>query len=132
MDAAVLKAYGLPPGLEQQMLAIFDDVQLPGVGCHFTSYPQVPTSVTLPFHLRLLLPRFHELVDQRLAGKISRKQQAELNKIESGFDAYELASPEHAAFRARMNELDREHAKASAKLDEIEAKLLKRAGGGGA
>lgn len=132
MDAAVLQAYALPPGLEQQMLRIFDDIERPGVGCKFTSYPQVPTTVTLPFHLRLLLPRFHDLVDLRLANRINRKQQAELTEIEESFNAYESKSPRHDAFRAWMNELDREHAKSMAKLQEIEATLLKRAGGGGA
>lgn len=131
MDAAVLKAYGLPPSLEQQMLAIFDDVDRPGVGCRFTSYPQVPTSVHLPFHLRLLLPRFHELVDLRLAGTIKRQQAVELAEIEERFDAYEQESPNDTAFQAWMNELDQRHARAASKLDTIEATLRKRAAGGG-
>lgn len=131
MDAAVLKAYALPPGLEQKMLAIFDDVERPGVGCSFASYPQVPTTVSLPFHLRLLLPRFHELVDLRLAGKIKRQQLAELEEIESRFDAYEETSPIDASFRTWMQELDQRHTKTASKLDAIEAKLQKRASGGG-
>ena len=132
MDAAVLKAYALPPALEQQMLAIFTDVERPGVGCKFTSYPQVPTTVHLPFHLRLLLPRFHDLVDLRLSGKIKQRQLAELKEIEDRFDAYEQESPNDAAFQAWMKELDQRHAKVASKLDAIEAKLRKRAGGGGA
>jgi hypothetical protein len=131
LDAAVLEAYALPPGLEQQLLAIFDDIERPGVGCRFTSYPKVPTTVTLPFHLRLLLPRFHELVDLRLAGKIKRQQLAELEEIENRFDAYEEASPIDASFQTWMRELDQRHTKNRSKLDAIEAKLLKRAGGGG-
>ena len=131
MDAAVLKAYALPPRLEQKMLAIFNDVERPGVGCRFTSYPQVPTTVTLPFHLRLLLPRFHELVDLRLAGKIKGRQLAELKAIESRFDAYEEASPIDASFQTWMQELDQRYTRTASKLDAIEAKLQARAGGGG-
>jgi hypothetical protein len=132
MDATVLKAYALPPGLEQKMLSIFDDVDRPGVGCKFTSYPQVPTTVHLPFHLRLLLPRFHQLVDLRLAGKVNRQQLAELKEIEDRFDSYEQEFPTDAAFQAWMKELDQRHAQAASKLDAIEAKFRKRAGGGGA
>lgn len=131
MDAAVLKAYALPPALEQKMLAIFNDEKRPGVGCNFTSYPQVPTTVTLPFHLRLLLPRFHELVDLRLAGKIKRQQLTELEAIESRFDAYEEASPIDVSFRTWMKELDQRYTRTASKLDAIEAKLQERACGGG-
>lgn len=130
MDAAVLKAYALPPALEQRLLSIFNDVERPGVGCRFTSYPQAPTSVHLPFHLRLLLPRFHELVDLRLAGRIKPQQQEELADIEGRFDAYEQESPNDAAFGSWMKELDQRHAKAASKLDAIEAKFRKRAAGG--
>lgn len=129
MDAAVLRAYGLPPSLEQRMLAIFEDVERPGVGCRFTSYPRVPTSVHLPLHLRLLLPRFHELVPLRLAGKIDSQQEAELKVIENSFDDYEQESPNNAAFQNWLNQLDRGHAKVRSQLDAIEAAVKKSVGG---
>jgi hypothetical protein len=132
MDAAVLRAYGLPPSLEQQLLAIFNDIDRPGVGCHFTSYPQVPTSVHLPFHVRLLLPRFHELVALCLAGKIKRQQQKELSDIEGLFDEYERETPNNPEFQAWMTKLDQRHDKIRSELDIIEAAIKKRRGGGGA
>ncbi len=39
LDAAVLRLYDLPQSLERQLLAIFDDVERPGVGCSFRGYP---------------------------------------------------------------------------------------------
>lgn len=39
LDAAVLRLYDLPPALERQLLAIFDGVDRPGVGCTFRGYP---------------------------------------------------------------------------------------------
>lgn len=39
LDAAVLRLYDLPIALERQLLAIFDDVERPGVGCTFRGYP---------------------------------------------------------------------------------------------
>jgi hypothetical protein len=39
LDAAVLRLYDLPPSLERQLLAIFDGVERPGVGCAFRGYP---------------------------------------------------------------------------------------------
>jgi N-6 DNA Methylase len=132
MDAAVLRAYSLPPALEQQMLAIFEDVERPGVGCDFRSYAQASTAVHLPLHLRLALPRFHELASLRLAGKIKRRQQAELNAIEDSFDSYERESPGNLAFQSWLGQFDKHHADASARLDSIEARINGSAGGGGA
>jgi hypothetical protein len=40
LDAAVLRLYDLPPDLERQLLAIFDQVERPGVGCTFLGYPR--------------------------------------------------------------------------------------------
>jgi hypothetical protein len=39
LDAAVLRLYDLPPHLERELLAIFDGVDRPGVGCTFRGYP---------------------------------------------------------------------------------------------
>ncbi|HZK81203.1 MAG TPA: hypothetical protein VFC46_09060, partial [Humisphaera sp.] len=123
MDAAVLKAYALPPDLEQQLLSIFDDVERPDVGCKFTSYPKVSGAANMPFHLRMLMPRVHELTDLRLAGAINRKQQAELDAINAKFDEFERTSPSAVAFEAWMADLSRQRSKAMSKLDEIEASV---------
>lgn len=126
MDAAVLKAYALPPGLEQKMLAIFDDIERPGVGCRFTSYPKVPTTVHLPFHLRIFLPRFHELSALRRAGKIKRDQRAELEQIKARFDAYEREHSPSSGYRNWLRQLDQEHESAMAELLAMKATIAKR------
>jgi len=131
MDAAVLRAYGLKPALEQQLLALFEDVERVGVSCPFTSYPRVPTSVHLPFHLRIQLPRFHELSSLRLAGKITSQQAAELRKIEDGFDQYEKQASNGSAFRRWLQQLDDRQDRIRSKLNAIEASLAKRTGGSG-
>ncbi len=107
MDAAVLRAYNLPVRLERQLLDLFNGVERKGVGCSFTSYPSVPDSAHLPFHLRIHLPRFHELIALRLAGTISAAQQAELKAIETSLDEYERQSPNALAFRQWLQDLDR-------------------------
>jgi hypothetical protein len=132
MDAAVLRAYDLPLRLELQLLDLFNDVERKGVGCEFNSYPAVPTSVHLPFHLRIHLPRFHELVALRLAGTISTAQQAQLKAIETSFDEYERQSPNALAFRRWLQDLDRREDRVRARLDAIEASLAKKGGGAGA
>jgi hypothetical protein len=129
MDAAVLRAYDLPVQLERQLLDLFNGVERKGVGCSFTSYPAVPASVHLPFHLRIHLPRFHELIALRLAGTISTAQQAELKAIETSFDEYERQSPNALAFRRWLQDLDRRQDLARSLLDAIEASLAKRNGG---
>lgn len=126
MDAAVLKAYALPPDLEQQLLSIFDDVERPGVGCEFTSYPKVSGAVNMPFYLRMLMPRVHELTDLRLAGTIKPRQQAELDSINAKFDEFERTSPGTVAFEARMADLSRQRSEATSKLDEIEAYVRRK------
>jgi hypothetical protein len=132
MDAAVLGAYDLPVHLERQLLDLFNGVERKGVGCSFTSYPSVPASVHLPFHLRIHLPRFHELITLRLAGTMSAAQQVELKTIETSFDEYERQSPNGLAFRRWLQDLDRRQDRARLRLDAIEASLAKRGGGDGA
>lgn len=39
LDSAILRLYNLPPSLERELLSIFDNVERPGVGCSFRSYP---------------------------------------------------------------------------------------------
>jgi len=57
MDAAVLKAYDMPPRLERQLLDLFTGVPRKGVGCTFTGYYPPGFSSYLPLHL-LLSERF--------------------------------------------------------------------------
>jgi len=58
MDAAVLKAYDLPPRLERQVLDLFTGVSRKGVGCPFTGYYPRGFSSYLPLHV-LLSEGFH-------------------------------------------------------------------------
>ncbi|MGQ0628919.1 MAG: HsdM family class I SAM-dependent methyltransferase [Phycisphaerales bacterium] len=53
LDAAVLRLYNLPIALERQLLAIFDGVDRPGVGCTFRGYPPGWTSRPAPPSLEL-------------------------------------------------------------------------------
>ena len=53
MDAAVLKAYDLPPRLERQVLDLFAGVARKGVGCDFTGCYPPGFSSCLPLHLVL-------------------------------------------------------------------------------
>ncbi len=48
MDAAILKAYGLPPRLERQLLDFFRGVERKGVGCPFTGYFPADFRPTIP------------------------------------------------------------------------------------
>lgn len=50
MDAAVLRAYNLPPRLERQLLDYFTGVERKGVGCGFTGYYPPGFTSCLPLH----------------------------------------------------------------------------------
>ena len=51
MDAAVLRAYDLPPRLERELLDLFAGVPRKGVGCTFTGYYPPGFTSCLPLHL---------------------------------------------------------------------------------
>jgi hypothetical protein len=53
MDAAVLRAYDLPPRLERQLLDLFTGVERKGVGCTFTGYYPAGFTSCLPLHVIL-------------------------------------------------------------------------------
>jgi len=53
MDAAVLRAYDLPPRLERQLLELFEGVERKGVGCRFTGYYPPGFTSCLPLHMVL-------------------------------------------------------------------------------
>jgi hypothetical protein len=69
LDAAVLRLYNLPPALEHQLLAIFEGVERPGVGCRFRGYPPgwssrpVEPSLTLPSDDRPIWERIASLAE---------------------------------------------------------------------
>jgi len=50
LDAAVLRAYNLPPRLERQLLDLFTGVKRKGVGCEFTGYYPAGFSSFFPLH----------------------------------------------------------------------------------
>ena len=50
MDAAVLKAYDLPPRLERQLLDLFTGVERKGVGCDFRGYYPPKLTAFVPLH----------------------------------------------------------------------------------
>lgn len=65
LDAAVLRLYSLPIALERQLLAIFDGVERPGVGCTFRGYP--PGWTSRPVEPSLELPQDDRPIWERIA-----------------------------------------------------------------
>ncbi len=51
LDAAVLRAYDLPPRLERQLLDLFTGVERKGVGCDFRGYYPPGFTSCLPLHM---------------------------------------------------------------------------------
>lgn len=68
MDATVLRAYDLPPGLERQLLDLFTGVPRKGVGCRFTGYYPPGYSSHLPLHL-LISERFERAAANHTADR---------------------------------------------------------------
>ena len=67
LDAAVLRAYDLPPRLEHQLLDLFTDAERKGVGCEFRGYYPPGLDAYVPLHelisedyARSTLGRFRE------------------------------------------------------------------------
>lgn len=73
LDAAVLRLYNLPPALERQLLAIFDSVERPGVGCTFRGYP--PGWSSRPSEPSLELPQDDRPIWERIAELAERLPQ---------------------------------------------------------
>lgn len=59
MDAAVLRAYDLPPRLERQLLDLFTGVERKGVGCEFRGYYPPGFTSYLPLHM-VISERFQQ------------------------------------------------------------------------
>ena len=66
MDAAVMRAYDLPPRLERQLLDLFQGVERKGVGCQFSGYYPPGFSSYLPLHF-VISDRFQRAAADRTA-----------------------------------------------------------------
>ncbi len=73
LDATVLRLYNLPIALERQLLAIFDGVDRPGVGCTFRGYP--PGWSSRPAAPSLELPDDDRPIWERIADLAERLPQ---------------------------------------------------------
>jgi len=80
MDAAVLRAYDLPPRLERQLLDLFTGVQRKGVGCTFTGYYPPGFSSCLPLHL-LLSERFQRAAADVTSDRFKPGQSAYIREV---------------------------------------------------
>jgi hypothetical protein len=70
MDAAVLRAYNLPPRLEHELLSFFWGVERKGVGCEFRGYYPPDSRPFVPLH-RFISDEFQHAK----AGEIARRYQ---------------------------------------------------------
>jgi hypothetical protein len=80
MDAAVLRAYDLPPRLERQLLDLFTGVERKGVGCTFTGYYPAGFSSYLPLHL-ILSERFQRAAADVTADRFKPDQSAHVRAV---------------------------------------------------
>ena len=80
MDAAVLRAYDLPPRLERQLLDFFAGVPRKGVGCTFTGYYPPGFSSCLPLHL-LLSERFQRAAADVTSDRFKPGQSAHVREV---------------------------------------------------
>jgi hypothetical protein len=93
VDAAVLRAYGLPPVLEVELLKAMSDTNARRpIVVQFKGYPKRALAAGLPLWLYQSLGRFHELVDHQLNGQLSPLEGEELARLERGFDLAEADS----------------------------------------
>jgi hypothetical protein len=70
MDAAVLRAYDLPPRLERQLLDLFTGVERKGVGCDFYGYYPPGLTAFVPLHELL-----SEDYEHSTAGALAKRYQ---------------------------------------------------------
>lgn len=68
MDAAVLRAYDLPPRLERQLLDLFTGIERKGVGCDFRGYYPPGFTSYLPLHM-LISDRFQRAAANATANR---------------------------------------------------------------
>ncbi|MBS0197965.1 MAG: N-6 DNA methylase [Planctomycetes bacterium] len=98
LDAAVLRLYNLPLPLERQLLAIFDGVERPGVGCTFRGYP--PGWSSRPAAPSLELPDDDRPIWERIADLAERLPQEMVAQLPtdgaSQLDHYLYGAPKSA------------------------------------
>jgi hypothetical protein len=70
MDAAILRAYDLPPRLERQLLDLFAGVKRKGVGCDFRGYYPPGFTSYLPLHV-LISERFERAAADRMSDRFA-------------------------------------------------------------
>jgi len=80
MDAAVLRAYDLPPRLERQLLDLFTNVERKGVGCEFTGYYRPGFSSCIPLHM-LLSERFQRAAADVTADRFKPGESAHVREV---------------------------------------------------
>jgi hypothetical protein len=66
MDAAVLRAYDLPPRLERQLLDLFTGLERKGVGCGFRGYYPPGFTSYMPLHV-LISDQFERAAADRVS-----------------------------------------------------------------
>ena len=80
MDAAVLRAYDIPPRLERRLLDLFTGVERKGVGCTFTGYYPPGFSSCLPLHL-ILSERFQRAAADATADRFKPGESAHVREV---------------------------------------------------
>lgn len=80
LDAAVLRAYDLPPRLERQLLDLFTGIERKGVGCDFRGYYPPGFTSHLPLHL-ILSDQFQSAAANRISGRFVEKPSAYVSKV---------------------------------------------------
>ncbi len=80
MDAAVLRAYDLPPRLERQLLDLFTGVERKGVGCNFKGYYPSGFTSYLPLHV-LISDRFDRAAADRVRERFAEKPSSYVREV---------------------------------------------------
>lgn len=80
MDAAVLRAYDLPPRLERQLLDLFTGVERKGVGCDFRGYYPPGFTSALPLHM-LISERFDRAAADKTAERFKPGASAYVREV---------------------------------------------------
>ncbi|MEK7794555.1 MAG: N-6 DNA methylase, partial [Candidatus Hydrogenedentota bacterium] len=80
MDAAVLRAYDLPPRLERQLLDLFVEVERKGVGCDFRGYYPPGFTSYLPLHM-LISDRFQRAAADTTADRFKPGESAYVRDV---------------------------------------------------
>jgi hypothetical protein len=80
MDAAVLRAYDLPPRLERQLLDLFTGVERKGVGSDFRGYYPRGFTSYLPLHL-LISEDFEQAAADRVSERFAASSSSHVRQV---------------------------------------------------